>query len=114
MYTKEGTEDKESVTDDIFITKVEVHLKNIQVKRTTWKIAILWLNYFKLVPREKKMWIITPEDWFFWFSLRRTTLRRILPKEAWDCLVDLGSTYTGLGKNISALEMKMNGLKERP
>lgn len=41
MYTKEGTEEKESLIDDIFITRVEVHLKNIQIKRTTWKIAIL-------------------------------------------------------------------------
>lgn len=41
MYTKEGTEEKEAVTDDIFITRAEVHLKNIQIETTTWKIAIL-------------------------------------------------------------------------
>lgn len=39
---------------------------------------------------------------------------RVFPKEVWDPLGDLQSTYTGLGKNIFALEMQMNGLKERP
>lgn len=40
LYTKEGTEEKESV-NDIFITKAEVRLKHIQIETTTWKIAIL-------------------------------------------------------------------------
>lgn len=40
----------------------------------TWKIDFLQLNYFKLVPREKKMWIMTSEGWFVWFARSKTNL----------------------------------------